>query len=81
MRVVWKDTNVRKYHTCKYRGYEIEQLEEGGCIIHREDDDNVYSSRFSAMNAIDEYLGGTGQRGAAKRRELGVQVIGKKKRG
>jgi hypothetical protein len=78
MRVVWKDSNVRKYHKTKYRGYEIEQLEGGGCIINREGDDNTYSGRFSAMNAIDEYLGGSGQRGEAKRKELGVNIIGKR---
>ena len=78
MRVVWKDTNVRKYHTCKYRGYTITPLEDKGCIIDMKGDDKIYSGRFSAMNAIDEYLGGSGQRGDAKRRRLGVKVIGKK---
>lgn len=78
MRVIWKDTNVRKYHTCRYRGYVIEPLEEGGCTIDMKGDNKIYSGRISAMNAIDEYLGGTGQRGDAKRRRLGVKVIGKK---
>lgn len=30
------------------------------------------------MNAIDEYLGGTGKLGYAKRRERGINIIGKK---
>lgn len=30
------------------------------------------------MNAIDEYLGGTGKLGYAKRRERGINIIEKK---
>lgn len=78
MRVVWKDTNIRKYTETRYRGYTVTPLEDKGWIIDMKGDDKIYSSRFSAMNAIDKYLGGSGQRGDAKRKELGIKVIGKK---
>lgn len=75
MRVVWKDSHIRKYHSYKYRGYMIEPCGEKGYTINVEGDDKIYSGRISAYNAIDKHLGGTGQRGDAKRRERGIKVI------
>lgn len=77
MRVVWKDSHIRKYHSYKYRGVVVEPYGDNGYTIGIEGDDKIYSGRVSALNAIDEYLGGTGQRGDAKRREYGIKVIGK----
>lgn len=77
MRVVWKDSHVRKYHSYDYRGYTITPYGETGYTVNIKGDDRIYSGRVSAFNAIDEYLGGTGQRGGAKRKERGVKVIGK----
>lgn len=76
MRVVWKDSHVRKYHSYDYRGYTITPYGETGYITNIEGDSKIYSGRVSAFNAIDEYLGGTGQRGDAKRRERGIKVLG-----
>jgi len=41
-------------------------------------DDNIYSSHYCALNAIDKALGGYGQMGSAKRQKYGIQIIGKK---
>lgn len=35
-------------------------------------------STFDMNNAIDERLGGTGKLGYAKRRELGIRIVGKR---
>lgn len=76
MRVVWKDSHVRKYHSYKYRGYEITPCGETGYTVNIQGDTKIYNGRVSAFNAIDDYLGGVGQRGDAKRRRQGVKVIG-----
>lgn len=75
MRVVWKDSYVRKYHSYKYRGYEITPCGETTYTTNMPGDDRIYGNRISAFNAIDKYLGGTGQRGEAKRKERGIKVI------
>ena len=43
-------------------------------------DMNVYKNHYSALNAIDEALGGYGNKGkpTQKRLDYGVQIIGKK---
>lgn len=41
-------------------------------------DDNLYKTAYDAMNAIDEQLGGIEKLGYAKRRERGIQIVGKK---
>lgn len=78
IRVVWKDSIapminkdiVYRKHTISWNGT--------GWIITIPGDDNIYRNTYSALNAIDEALGGYGQQGEAKRKGDGIQVIGKK---
>ena len=42
------------------------------------DMNNATDVALKTENAIDEYLGGTGKLGYAKRREHGIQIVGKK---
>ena len=77
MRIVWKDSVNNEYKPCKYRGYRIEGS-YSGWYTDMPGDDNLYKTAYSAMNAIDEQLGGNGRQGYAKRRERGVEIIGKK---
>lgn len=76
MRVVWKDSNARSHKPVKYRGYFAEGF-NGGWAINIPGDDNIYKTHYCALNAIDKYLGGTGQMGGAKRSSYGIQIIGK----
>lgn len=41
-------------------------------------DNNIYKTHYCALNAVDAYLGGSGQMGSAKRQAYGIQIIGKK---
>ena len=77
MRIVWKDSAVNEYKPLKYRNYWIEGS-YSGWHTDMPGDDNLYKTAYCAMNAIDEYLGGTGKLGYAKRRERGIKIIGKK---
>ena len=76
MRVVWKDSNAKGHKPVKYRGYFAEGF-NGGWIINISGDDNIYRTHYCALNAIDKYLGGSGQMGGAKRSSYGIQIIGK----
>jgi hypothetical protein len=76
MRVVWKDSNAKGHKPVKYRGYFAEGF-NGGWAINIPGDDNIYRTHYCALNAIDKYLGGTGQMGGAKRSSYGIQIIGK----
>lgn len=77
MRVVWKDSNPKTQKPIKYRGHFATGY-KGGWIIDIPGDDNVYTSHYTALNAIDKALGGYGQMGTAKRRKYGVKVLCKK---
>lgn len=77
MRIVWKDSTNNEYKPLKYRGCTIEGS-YSGWYTNIPEDDNLYKTAYCAMNAIDEFLGGTGKLGYAKRRERGIQIIGKK---
>lgn len=80
MRVVWRDSLVKKeYKPLKYRGHMI-QGSPRGWTIDIPGDDNLYANHYSAQNAIDAALGGTGRDGPAssKRQGYGIQVVGKK---
>ena len=79
MRIVWKDSANKECNPTKYRGYWVEGS-YSGWHTNMPGDDNLYKNTRSALNAIDEYLGGNGKSGYAKRREYGIQIIGKKKR-
>ena len=79
MRIVWKDSATNIYKPTKYRNYLI----EGGYAGWHTDlpgDDNLYKTVYDAMNAIDERLGDIDKLKYAKRREYGIQIIGKKNR-
>lgn len=76
MRVVWKDSNAKGHKPVKYRGYFAEGF-NSGWVINIPGDDNIYRTHYCALNAIDKYLGGSGQMGGAKRSSYGIQIIGK----
>lgn len=77
MRVVWKDSNSRTYKPVKYRKHTIYGSPKGW-TTDLEGDDNLYSSHYCALNAIDKALGGYGQKGSQKRQSYGIKIIGKK---
>ena len=80
MRVVWKDSGVAKvYKPIKYRDY-IVQGSPQGWTTNLPGDNNLYANHYSALNAVDEALGGTGRYGPAssKRQGYGIQVVGKR---
>lgn len=80
MRVIWRDSSVPKtYKPIKYRGYMV-QGSSRGWTTSLPGDDNLYSNHYSALNAIDAALGGTGRDGPAseKRRAYGIQIAGRR---
>lgn len=77
MRVVWKDSTSRTHKPVKYRGHMIEGY-NGGWTTNIPGDNNIYKTHYCALNAIDKALGGFGQMGSAKRKDYGIQIIGKK---
>ena len=77
MRVVWKDSKPKLYKPVKYRNHTIYGSPKGWTTTIP-GDDNIYSSHYCALNAIDAALGGAGQKGGAKRKSYGIQIIGKK---
>ena len=76
-RIVWKDSRPKTHKPVKYRGYYAKGY-NGGWTIDVPGDHNIYKTHYCALNAIDKYLGGHGQMGAAKRKAYGIQIIGKK---
>lgn len=77
MRIVWKDSKPRNYKPVKYRNHNIKGSPEGW-ETDIPGDMNLYKSHYCALNAIDKYLGGYGQKGTAKRKACGIQIVGKK---
>lgn len=80
MRVVWRDSNQPKeYKPIKYRDHMVLGSPRGWTTTIP-GDNNLYSSHYSALNAIDAALGGTGRYGQAssKRRSYGIHVIGRR---
>lgn len=79
MRVVWKDSKTNTYKPVKYRGHNIYGSKEGWWT-DIPSDENLYSSHYCAMNAIDSELGGEGIRGKGtrKRQSYGIQIVGKR---
>lgn len=78
MRIVWKDSNSREKKPIKYRKYHIEGYGDGW-VTNIDGDNNIYRNHYCALNAIDEHLGGSSQKGEAtsKRKGYGIQIIGK----
>lgn len=78
MRIVWKDSVGRGYKPVKYRGHYATGS-SAGWTIDIPGDENIYSSHYCALNAIDKALGGSGQMGpGAKRKSYGIQIVGQK---
>lgn len=77
MRVVWKDSYAKDKKPVKYRGHYVNGC-DGGWTTTIPGDNNIYRTHYCALNAIDAYLGGTGQMGSAKRQSYGIQIIGQK---
>lgn len=78
IRVIWKDAaKAKQKKPVKYRGHYATGC-TGGWVTDIPGDMNIYKSHYCALNAIDEYLGGVGQMGYAKRINYGIQVVGTK---
>lgn len=79
MRIVWKDSNARTKSTitAEYRGHKLYGSDRGW-TIDIPGDNNIYSPKTSALNAIDKALGGTPRKSKAERFEKGIQIVGKK---
>lgn len=77
MRVVWKDSKPRTYKPVKYRGHIVTGSPQGWAI-DIPGDNNLYKSHYCALNAIDKALGDYGQKGTAKRKAYGIQIVGTK---
>lgn len=77
MRVVWKDSKPKLHKPIKYRGYNIKGY-NNGWTIDIPGDDNIYRTHYCALNAVDKYKGGYGQMGSAKRKDYGIEIVGKK---
>lgn len=79
MRVVWKDSAPKNKKPIKYREYYVYGC-DGGWEITVPGDNNIYRTHYCALNAIDAFLGGSGQMGTAKRRAYGIQIVEKRGR-
>ena len=77
MRIVWKDSKPKTYKPVKYRGYMIKGSPKGW-ETNIPEDNNLYRTHYCALNAIDKHLGSHGQKGTAKRKSYGIDVVGKK---
>lgn len=78
MRIVWKDSTPKSHKPIKYRGF-IVQGYNNGWTNNIPDDNNIYATHYCALNSIDKYLGGYGQKGSGKRKSYGIRIIGTKK--
>lgn len=79
MRIVWKDSVNNEYKPTKYRNHWIEGT-YSGWYTDMPGDDNLYQTVYDAKNAIDEMLGDVDKLKYAKRRERGINIVGKKKK-
>lgn len=78
MRIVWKDSLVSKeYEPIKYRDIYIFGSPDGW-EVNIKSDSNLYRNHYCAKNAIDAYFGEEGMHGTEKRKQYGIQIIGKK---
>lgn len=75
MRITWKDS--RTYKTYTYRGYTVKKC-PGGWVTSVPGDKYIYYSAETAKNAVDEMLGGHGNKIHATRRAQGVKIVGTK---
>ena len=79
MRVVWRDSKHHRNIDRTYRGFNIVGTPYGW-EVDIPGDDNYYLAYVDSVNAIDLYLGGTSQKGAANRRRGtdDIRTLGKK---
>ena len=77
MRVVWKDSKPRTYKPVKYRNHMVYGSPKGWTTTIP-GDDNLYSSHYCALNAIDKALGESKRERSEKRLSYGIKIIGKK---
>ena len=77
MRIVWKDSKPKDYKPVKYRGYMINGSPKGW-ETNIPGDNHLYRNHYSALNTIDAALGDAGQKGTAKRKAYGIEIVGKK---
>lgn len=77
MRIVWKDSKPKTYKPVRYRKYTVNGSAKGW-TTNIPGDNNIYSTHYCALNAIDKHLGGVGQMGSAKRQAYGIKIIGTK---
>lgn len=77
MRIVWKDSKPKTYKPVKYRGQMV-YGSPAGWTTTIPGDHNIYNNHYSALNAIDKALGDFGQKGCAKRKAYGIQIVGQK---
>ena len=77
MRIVWKDSKPKTYKPVRYRKYTVNGSSKGW-TTNIPGDNNIYSTHYCALNAIDKYLGGVGQMGSAKRQSYGIKIVGTK---
>lgn len=79
MRIVWKDSSpkTKPWVELKYRNHLITQYGDGW-VTDIPGDDNIYYPRESALNAIDEILGGKTRKANPQRHQLGINIIGRK---
>lgn len=76
MRVIWKDSNALGKKPMKYRNHIVSGC-PGGWKTDLPEDDNIYKNHYSALNAIDKHLDGFSQKGSAKRKSYGIQIVEK----
>ena len=77
MRIIWKDSCAIGTKPVRYRQHYIYPYGAYGWIIDFPDDKNIYSSHYSAMNAIDLILGQPTRRNPSeKRKRYGIKIVG-----
>ena len=75
MRIIWKDSKPKLHKPVRYRKHVVTGY-NNGWTTDIPGDTNIYKSHYCALNAIDKALGGYGQKGGAKRKAYGIQIIG-----
>lgn len=77
MRIVWKDSKPKNFKPIRYRNHIISGSSKGWST-NLPNDRNLYKTHYCALNAIDKALGGTGNKGKAKRKRTDIEIIGQK---
>lgn len=74
MRIVWKDSKPKTYKPVRYRKYTVTGSSKGW-TTNIPGDNNVYSTHYCALNAIDKYLGGVGQMGVPNAEHTELKLL------